>query len=214
MKKKEVKKALFSQRVFAFLLDIIIVSMISSLIIMFIPVSDATEKLYDEQEAILENYVSDQENMEEVINQFVDIGYDISRETGAINIISVVIALCYFVIYPFYHDGQTIGKNLLKIKIVKSNNSDLTMNDLLFRAMINNSILANILNICLVFFTSKDFYLSSSTIISFIQYLIMIASTFMIAFAIKRQGIHDKIAHTDVVCVLPIKEEVKEICEN
>lgn len=217
MKKEKEVKALFSQRLCAYIIDIVLVTMLTMFVTNFMPVSDATAKLYKEQDKILEHYTSqtlDVKGMETSINQLVDISYDISRETGVISIISIGIALLYFVVYPAYHDGQSVGKQLLKIKIKKTTGKPLTMNDLLFRAMILYSILVNIILIFLVFFTSKDFYLSSNTILTTIQYIILIVSAFLVAFSKKGQGLHDKLVHTEVVCINAIKEEERAVCEN
>ena len=50
-------KAMFSQRVLAFLIDLVLISMITSLITMFVPVNDTATKLYEEQNRVLEGYV-------------------------------------------------------------------------------------------------------------------------------------------------------------
>ena len=49
-------------------------------------------------------------------------------------------------------------------------------------------------------------------ILSMIQFTIIAASGFMVMFSEKRQGIHDLIAHTDVVKCDLVKE--METCEN
>lgn len=210
-KEEKQTKALFSQRLGAFILDIILVAIISTLLTTFIPTSKAATKLYDEQTTIMENYINRKSTINEYMNQMVDISYDIAKETAVISIVSIIISLLYFVLYPAYHNGQTVGKKLMKIKITKTNHTDLTMNDLLFRAMIINSILVSLLSLCLVLFTSKTVYLNSSSILTGLQYLVMIISALMIAFTKSKQGIHDKIVHTDVVMADLIKEEV--LCE-
>ena len=201
-------KAMFSQRILAFLIDLVLLSMITSLITMFIPVNDTATKLYEEQNRVLEGYVEGTVSMEEYVNQMVDISYDISRQTVIISIVTIVISLLYYVVYPCYNNGQTFGKKLMKIKIKKTNDKEFTMNDLLIRSMINNSILVNIITIALVLFLSKDLYLSTSSLLSSIQYLVLIISLIMIAFTKNAQGIHDKIVKTEVVQADTVKEDV------
>ena len=205
-------KAMFSQRIFAFLIDLVLLSMITSLITMFIPMNDTATKLYDEQNRVLEGYVEGSVSMEEYVNQMVDLGYDISndisKQTVIISIVGVVISLLYYVVYPCYNNGQTFGKKLMKIKIKKTNDKELSMNDLLIRSMINNSILVNIITIALVLFLSKDLYLSMSSLLSSVQYLVLIISLIMIAFTKNAQGLHDKVAKTEVVQADTVKEDV------
>ena len=208
IKKSPDIKAMFSQRVLAFLIDLVLLSMITSLITMFIPMNDTATKLYEEQNRVLEDYVAGNVPMEEYVNQLIDLGYDISKQTVIISIVGVVISLLYYVVYPCYNNGQTFGKKLMKIRIKKTNDKELSMNDLLIRSMINNSILVNIVTIALVLFLSKDLYLSTSSLLSSIQYLVLIISLIMIAFTKNAQGLHDKVAKTEVVQADTVKEDV------
>ena len=214
IKKSPDIKAMFSQRVLAFLIDLVLLSMITSLITMFIPMNDTATKLYEEQNRVLEDYVAGNVPMEEYVNQMIDLGYDISKQTVIISIVGVVISLLYYVVYPCYNNGQTFGKKLMKIKIKKTNDKELSMNDLLIRSMINNSILVNIITIALVLFLSKDLYLSMSSLLSSVQYLVLIISLIMIAFTKNAQGLHDKIAKTEVVVADTVKEDVLCTSEN
>ena len=214
IKKSPDIKAMFSQRVLAFLIDLVLLSFITSLITMFVPVNDTTTKLYEEQNRVLEGYVDGTVSMEEYVNQMVDLGYDISKQTVIVSIVSIVVSLLYYVVYPCYNNGQTFGKKLMKIKIKKTDDTELTMNDLLIRSMINNSILVNIITIALVLFLSKDLYLSMSSLLSSVQYLVLIISLIMIAFTKNAQGLHDKVVHTEVVMVDTVKEDVLCTSEN
>lgn len=207
-------KAMFSQRVLAFLIDLFILSIITSLITMFIPINDTATKLYEEQNRVLEGYVEGTVPMEEYVNQMIDLGYDISKQTVIISIVSIVISLLYYVVYPCYNNGQTFGKKLMKIKIKKTNDKELSMNDLLIRSMINNSVLVSIINVILVLFLSKDLYLSTSSFVGVIQYIVLIISLIMIAFTKNAQGLHDKVVHTEVVMVNTVKEDVLCTSEN
>ena len=204
----DVVKALFSQRVIAFIIDIFIVSFFGILVNIFIPVNDTALKLYNEQDKIMENYQNGLINMEEYVNQLVDISYDISKHTVIISIVAIIINLVYYVIYPCYNNGQTLGKKIMKIKIKKVNDSELTMNNLLIRAMINNSIFINILNIIFVLVLNKELFLMFSSVFGVVQYGILIVSVIMIAFTAKSQGIHDKICKTEVVVVDIVKEDL------
>ena len=214
IKKSPDIKAMFSQRVLAFLIDLVLLSLITSIITMFVPVNETASKLYEEQNRVLEGYVEGTVPMEEYVNQMIDLGYDISKQTVIISIVSIVISLLYYVVYPCYNNGQTFGKKLMKIKIKKTNDKELSMNDLLIRSMINNSVLVSIINVILVLFLSKDLYLSTSSLVGVIQYIVLIISLIMIAFTKNAQGLHDKVVHTEVVMVNTVKEDVLCTSEN
>lgn len=214
VKKSPNIKAMFSQRVLAFIIDLVLISMITSLITMFVPVNDTATKLYEEQNRVLEGYVEGSVSMEEYVNQMVDLSYDISKQTVIVSIVTIVISLLYYVVYPCYNNGQTFGKKLMKIKIKKTDDTELSMNDLLIRGMINNSILVNIINVILVLFLSKNIFLSASGLIGGIQYLVLIISLIMIAFTKNAQGLHDKVVKTEVVVADTVKEDVLCTSEN
>lgn len=208
VKKNHDIKAMFSQRILAFLIDLVLISVITSFITVFVPVNDTATKLYEEQNKVLEDYVEGSVSMEEYVNQMVDLSYDISKQTVIVSIVTIVISLLYYVVYPCYNNGQTLGKKLMKIKIKKIDESDLSMNDLLIRGMVNNSILVNIVNVIFVLFLSKNIFLSASSLVSVIQYLVLIISLIMIAFTRNARGLHDLAAKTEVVQADTVKEDV------
>ena len=208
-------KASFGARVCAYLIDIFLVSFATSFISVMIPESKSVEKLYKEQNEIIGKYSEGKMNMMTYLNQSLDLSYQLSRQTALFSIISIFFSILYFCVYPFYHQGQTIGKNLLKIKIQKQDNSKLTMNDLVVRSSLINSIFFNIIVTALVLLTSKDVYIWGSTILDTVQYLFVIISVFLVAFSKEKNGLHDKLVQTEVVKVdLRIKEMEGEKCES
>ena len=216
MKKEQHLKALFSQRFVAFMIDLILVSFITSLETAIIPTNSSIDKLYDQQVKIVENYTAGKITMQEYVNQLVDINYDIAKQTGIITLVSIAISLLYYVLYVYKNDGQSIGKKMMKIKIQKKDkDKELTMNDLLFRTMILQGTLVSIIGFCTILFLDKDTYLATNSLLNLIQYSILIISFFLIAFTKERQGLHDMVAKTEVVCTNTVlNKEEEKLCEN
>lgn len=216
MKKNKEIKALFSQRFVAFMIDLILVSFITSLVTAIIPTNSSIDKLYDQQVKIVENYTAGKITMQEYVNQLVDINYDIAKQTGIITLVSIAISLLYYVLYVYKNDGQSIGKKMMKIKIQKKDkDKELTMNDLLFRTMILQGTLVSIIGFCTILFLDKDTYLATNSLLNLIQYSILIISFFLIAFTKERQGLHDMVAKTEVVCTNTVlNKEEEKLCEN
>ncbi len=216
MKKEQHLKALFSQRFVAFMIDLILVSFITSLVTAIIPTNSSIDKLYDQQVKIVENYTNQKITMQEYVNQLVDINYDIAKQTGIITLVSIAISLLYYVLYVYKNDGQSIGKKMMKIKIQKKDkDKELTMNDLLFRTMILQGTLVSIIGFCTILFLDKDTYLATNSLLNLIQYSILIISFFLIAFTKERQGLHDMVAKTEVVCTNTVlNKEEEKLCEN
>lgn len=216
MKKEQHLKALFSQRFVAFMIDLILVSFITSLVTAIIPTNSSIDKLYDQQVKIVENYTTGKITMQEYVNQLVDINYDIAKQTGIITLVSIAISLLYYVLYVYKNDGQSIGKKMMKIKIQKKDkDKELTMNDLLFRTMILQGTLVSIIGFCTILFLDKDTYLATNSLLNLIQYSILIISFFLVAFTKERQGLHDMVAKTEVVCTNTVlNKEEEKLCEN
>ena len=216
MKKDKEIKALFSQRFVAFMIDLILVSFITSLVTAIIPTNSSIDKLYDQQVKIVENYTAKKITMQEYVNQLVDINYDIAKQTGIITLISIAISLLYYVLYVYKNDGQSIGKKMMKIKIKKKDkDKELTMNDLLFRTMILQGTLVSIIGFCTILFLDKDTYLATNSLLNLIQYSILIISFFLVAFTKEREGLHDMVAKTEVVCTNTVlNKEEEKLCEN
>lgn len=216
MKNNKDIKALFSQRFVAFMIDLILVSFITSLVTAIIPTNSSIDKLYDQQVKIVENYTAGKITMQEYVNQLVDINYDIAKQTGIITLVSIAISLLYYVLYVYKNDGQSIGKKMMKIRIQKKDkDKELTMNDLLFRTMILQGTLVSIIGFCTILFLDKDTYLATNSLLNLIQYSILIISFFLIAFTKERQGLHDMVAKTEVVCTNTVlNKEEEKLCEN
>ena len=192
------EKAYFIQRLFAWIIDIIIVALITSIITYpFINNKNVT-KLNDEVTKITEKYVNGDLKTNTYISQTIDVNYELAKETGFSNIIQIIMLVLYFIVFQVYKNGQTIGKKIMKIRIVKNDNSELTMNDLIIRNLINNAILVNII-VSVVTLISKNIYYYTSSTLEIVQFLIIITTVFMIIIRKDGRGLSDMIAKTKVV---------------
>ena len=193
-------KALFIQRLFAFFIDAIIVSFIVSLItIPFVDndkVNKINEKVYELSQSIMEDKIS----IKEYSYQYIDLTYDLAKSNGLVTLISVTVGIFYYVVFQIYNNGQTIGKKILKIRI-KSEDGDLNMNQMIFRALISNSILVDLLSFVFVIFANKYVYFYCVGLFTLIHYTITLISIFMVMYSKSGSAIHDKLMHTRVVKV-------------
>lgn len=217
MKKKTKKspsreKALFIQRLAAFIIDIMLVSTVASLFsVPFIDV-EGVNKLNEEATAIVDQYLNQEIDMNDYLSETVSITYQLARKNGIVTIINLFLAILYFVVYQFYQNGQTIGKKLLRIQIISNDEDELTMNQMIFRSLIINSILVEMIVLGFIILASREVYFYGVGIFEGIQYLVMLISVFMVMFREDGRGLHDLIAHTKVVKIEGVKE--LETCEN
>ncbi|MCI8346340.1 MAG: RDD family protein [Bacilli bacterium] len=189
----------FWQRLCAFIIDMFLISLVTSLITQPFIHSNNLQTLSNEVIDTLEQYQKKKIDINTYINRTVDISYDMARERGLSTIIEIAISIFYFVVYQFKCGGQTIGKKLLKIRVVKKDDSNLTMNNILFRSLIIDSILVDIIVLCLSIFVNKDIYFYGVGIVQLIQYIVIFVSCLIILSRKDRQGIHDMVANTEVV---------------
>ncbi len=212
VKEKQPEKALFIQRFAAFILDVFIVSMVASMIAYPFLDMNSIDKLSESSTQIVEDYMKQEISIEEYTNESISVSYEMARKQGILSLITIFLNVLYFVVFQIKNDGQTIGKKLLKIKVSSNDGNQLTMNQMIFRSLIINSILIDMVNFCVLLFTNQMAYFYGVGILSMVQFIMIAASGFMVMFSEKRQGIHDLIAHTDVVKCDLVKE--METCEN
>lgn len=190
--------ATFIQRLLALMMDLILVGIISSLLTYPFINSDNYQKLSDEATNTMNEYKQGKITAETYIRRSSDIGYDLSRITGLSSIITIAIYILYFIVYQWYNKGQTIGKKLLKIRLISSNDNNLTLNSIAVRALLINFILVDMIMVVAIIFGSKDVYFVTSNLFQSIQYTFVFITAIMILSRKDKRGLHDIIAHTKV----------------
>ena len=205
------KKAVSYKRILAYLFDILIVTLISSLFTSFIPLSDEYHDKYNELSNVVTSYQEGEIEEKEYLEKVNDISYVISKETVSTSIVTVVITTIYFVVVAYYMNGQTIGKKITKLQIVSTENKKLTMNNYLIRSLIVDSIFMNIINIVLILVLEKGMFLKANEVVSTVFGAFYVLLFAMILFKEDGRGLHDILAKTQVVEKEIINEEIKEI---
>ena len=107
-------------------------------------------------------------------------------------IIILLLTIVYFVVFPFFNDGQTLFKKIFKIKVKYQSLSNLLIREELARNFICTSFVLYLIS-----------GINYSLFSLYIKYITPVTLTFMIinflVFLIKKQAIHDIIAKTNVV---------------
>lgn len=206
-------KANSYKRVLAYLVDVMIISFVSLLLTYFVPTSENYNKLNKEFETLTIDYRNQEVTMEEYLEKGTDINYQLNKEGVPQTIVSTVLSIIYFVVLAYFMNGETLGKKLMKIKITSNNDKKLTMNNYLIRALVIDSVLMNIITIITILLFSKDIYLTSYNIISYVFSFVYIVSLAMILFSKNGRGLQDILANTKVISTETI-EEKQEVLEE
>lgn len=188
----------FLKRFLAYLIDIILVGTIMGIISAIFTTKNAIV-LSNQFLELNEQVINTKLDFGIYYSRVADITLSLDRENFMINIINCVIIILYFVVLPLYKNGQTLGKKIFKIKIVREDKEDLTANELIIRNIVVNGLLNTFLAFCLVFLLSGFEYFTITSILGFIQFVLVVVSACMIIFRKDKKGLHDIITKTKVV---------------
>lgn len=212
------------KRFIAYAIDIFIVSMISSLITSNTLINKDYKKYmdtYEEYEKIVDKYEVDKEALNEAseYEAITDEEYDIKLEklndsfdkdnieynyrliklSIVSTLISMLLILLYFVIIQYYFNGQTIGKKIMKLRVISNSDKKLNILNYLIRSLILNSVFINTLSTVMVLVLSKSNYLIYNEIIYVVNYIVEMAIIFMMGFTKDNRGLQDYVANTKVI---------------
>lgn len=204
-------KSITSKRILAYIVDIFIVTLISSMFagIEFLnPYLEKQNEVTIEYNEKLEEYISQTEDIKDLSNSefMTDYTYDVSYYGVYTSIITLIVTILYFVVFQYYNEGKTIGKALFDIIVVDKNIKRVKINHLLIRSLIIHSIITNTILIISIFLLKKDAFLVISNIIGIIEMAIIIICIIMIMFREDKRLIHDLLAGTKVIS----REEYEE----
>lgn len=191
-------KATFFNRLGAYLIDTIIISLIFSLICLgFGNNESSSEKLMAE----LDNQLVEGTITPEVyLDEYSEVLYDYQKENILQSGISVALTIAYFVIFQYMNKGQTIGKKILKIKVVdKDTKEPISILKGLLRSFIVLSILSGTLCILFLYILNKNNYLISYTTLLFLEGIFTLITTILVLYRKDGRGLHDMIANTIVI---------------
>ena len=191
-------KASFKERLFAYVIDTFIVALIVSMISVGFSTTKI-EKLNEEANILANNYISGDVSTEEYITDFVEIYYDIGRAGVINNIVYLVVSVGYFLCFQYLNGGASIGKKLMKIRVVSNNKGDVSFLQMFVRTGIINEIIPMFMMILLVFVSNGFTFFTCYSIIGFAYNLFIITCIVMILCRKDMLALHDIMSHSMVI---------------
>ena len=188
----------FKERAFAYIIDMIIVSLAFSIITVFFNTSSNYKKLNQELNDVTDEFVNEEINFDTYIHKQADINHDMDKEIIMFNVLNGFLLAGYFVILPYYWNGQTVGKRVMGINII-SNEGTLTFNQLIIRAFIIDGLGSLIILLSLVYILTGFPYYIVNMLLNALETILTIIS---IIFIIKRRdhrAVHDLLSGTKVI---------------
>ncbi|MBR3660362.1 MAG: RDD family protein [Bacilli bacterium] len=203
-------KPLSYKRIVAYFIDILIITVLSTLLTYFLPENKEYESSATEYLDLLNQYTNKEIEQEDFTTQSADAVYSMNRNSVTVTVVTTVLTISYFVVYAYFMEGQTLGKKLMKIKIVSNDKHKLTMNNYLIRGLLINSILMNILGIIFILGLNKTTYIKVNDITTYLFGFIYVITFGMVLFRDDKRGLHDFLAGTKVIAITDKKEVVEE----
>ena len=204
------------KRFLAYFIDILIISILSMLISR-IKVLNPMQSKYQAAVKEFSKYNAElQESLENltkidakalVTDEYITYMYNIDYYGVSYSIIEIVVCLCYFTLLPLANNGQTFGKEFMKIQVVNQDGSMLNYGKLLIRAFtipvfasiflytaFSNSLLS-----ILVFILKPHSYFYTSMSITLVFCILCYADIVYLLANKEDLSLHDKILKTKVV---------------
>ena len=192
--------ASFLERLGAYIVDLWLVFLVTSLIATFVNFNQDKVKVLNEQI----NDLTDQALNEDIsfmtyLEDYGAIAQDIDKNSAIYNVVNAFVIIGFFIVVPYFNDGKTVGKTIMKIKVVRDDGELLSMNNLVIRNFITTSLAYMMLSLSLLYITPSMFYFIATIIFGFLQILLVILSAFMVIYRRDKRGFHDVIAKTSVI---------------
>ena len=202
------------KRVMAYIIDVLIFSIVLTPIInwsVINPYIDEYTENYSEYTELIEQANAGEIDTEtdEYKDKIVDLNYNINKYKVISSSISVVGFILYFAVLQWALKGQTIGKKIMKIRVV-ANNEDKKLNvgNYILRSLILNNIIFSIILIIGVYIFKAPGYYTLSMVVSYLQLLVMSLIMLMVVLRKDFRGLHDFVAGTKVIdLAVPVQDE-------
>lgn len=201
------------RRISAFLIDIFLVTFISTIFssISYVnPFIGNYKVAYDEYREI---YKSESESVltNPTIKNVVDYSNKMSKQIYKIdysmlfnNIYYLVFSFLYFVLFAYFTNGQTLGKKLFKLKVVRQDGEKVKLSNLILRTLLSGSSIfmgvniIGVIQLLLLMIPQNQVYFYAILFSSMFSYVIEIIGLVLL-FSKEHRSLDDIIGSTKVI---------------
>ncbi len=185
------------KRLAAYVVDIMLVSFLSSLIFTTVFKDNATK--YEESMLELRETMQTLGSGIENNDTINDLTYTMAKNSVTLTIITVSLQIIYFIFIQYFLNGVTAGKKLLGIHVKSVNSKKLSAPWFVLREVILFVMPVKIIDIILLINLKKDTYMSCSSVGTYITMIVYILIIGFMIFRDDNKGLHDILCKSDVV---------------
>ena len=201
------KKPYFLRRIIAYLIDLIIVLLLAGIISTIFVNNDNYKKESNKIMELTKSYTEGTITKEEYTKEFDTANYYLTKDSIGVTVINTCIAIIYYVILCYFCGGVTLGKYIMKLRIIGANDKKLNIGHFLLRSLFVNLILSNLASIILVLTLNKDIFIKVYPRVSNTLTIFLLVTLIFTMYREDGRGLHDIIANTKIIST---KEDKKE----
>ena len=157
-------------------------------------------KSYEDNKISQGEYKKIVSEIKEELNQIKnDYTYILGKIAISDSIIILICTLLYFGVIQYFLNGQTIGKKILKLKVVSATDKEINIANYILRTLIVNSVFLNIIGVIFLGFSSKSTYIQVDSILSTLVSIVEAIIIFLVLTRDDDRGLHDLLFNTKVI---------------
>ena len=212
---EEIVKVPMWKRIVAFIIDFLLVAILSAIIMYAIPHSEKYNQTLENSTTIRKLIYESEEPLstKELMEVSNELTYDNYKYGVLENSITIVVMISYFSLFTFFYHGQTIGKKIIKTQVVSLDGNDPSLLSSLGRSVLISRSFADIITLILVLSMKKATFIKSYYYIDMVLTVIWIACPIIAIWRQDGRGLHDLIAGTKVLDKRKLPQDEEKVVE-
>ena len=198
------------KRIIAYIIDLLVVTLLAGIVTMMFTDTKEYDKYSKEALELTEKIVKEDLPQEEFREQFKEINYNLTKSSVNVTIITIVTSIVYYVVMCYFCHGITLGKSIMKLRIVSANEREINIFHYLLRSLIVNSILSNVVTIIMIYTLSKQTFININDKVNNVFTLILIITFIVMMYREDGRGLHDLLGNTKVIDIKYQEENNEE----
>lgn len=197
------------KRIIAYVIDMAIVYLISSIILAMPIVNYDTKQYLEYYEEYTDVLLSSEKLTEEIVDKQYTLMYKMSYLAKNSLVIQAIVTFGYFGIAAYLMKGQTLGKKIQKIKVVPLNGQEMNPHLFILRSVILTNLIPQIASIISIYFLKQSTWITAEAIIGNISMMITWALILVLIFRSDERSLHDIICKTKVIEVKNTEKKIE-----